>query len=172
MFKFLEGLFNVPLHADSDGALCVVLFEVHSYVLFGCPINFEEVVGTDTGDEMIDILFVSIFDTKVVDHESEGFVPCFMEKEPFGVWGFVDAKFLQVCNEIFMSNFPRFFEAVPCLFDLCIDIVVTDKFLQLVVGNDVGWDKVDGKSDILCIVECQTQIHVGNVPSAISGVRR
>ena len=75
VFEFLEGLFNVPLHADLDGTLCVVSFEVHSYVLFGFPINFQRVFDTDTGIEMINILFVCAFDTKVVDHESEGDVP-------------------------------------------------------------------------------------------------
>ena len=109
VFEFLEGLFNVPLHADSDGALCVIPFEMHSYVLFGFSINFERVFGTDTGDDMINILFVCVFDTEVVDHESEGDVPYFMEKKPFCVWGFVVTKFLQVCNEIVMSNFPGLF---------------------------------------------------------------
>ena len=40
VFEFLEVLFNVPLHADSDGVFCVIPFEVHTYVLFGFPINF------------------------------------------------------------------------------------------------------------------------------------
>ena len=98
MFEFFEGLFNEPLHVNSDGAFCVVPFEVYTYVLFGFPINFEQVFGTDTADEMINILFVCVFDTKVVDHESEGDFPCFMEKEPLGKWAFVIAKFLQVYN--------------------------------------------------------------------------
>ena len=89
VFDFLEGLFNLPLHADSDGAFCVVPFEVHSYVLFGFPINIERVFGTDTGGEMINVLFVGVFDTKVVDHKSEGDVPCVMEKETFGAWRLV-----------------------------------------------------------------------------------
>ena len=54
---------------------------------------------------MIDICFVCVFDTKVVNHEGEGDVPCFMEKEAFGAWNFVVAKFLQVCNKIVMDNF-------------------------------------------------------------------
>ena len=54
-------------------------------------------------------MFVRVFDTEVVDPECEGDVPCFMEKEPFGVWGFVVAKFFQVCNEIVMNNFSGLF---------------------------------------------------------------
>ena len=62
VFEFLEGLFNVPIHADADSAFGVVTFEVHTDVLFGFPINFERVFWTDTGDEMINILFVRVFD--------------------------------------------------------------------------------------------------------------
>ena len=122
--EFFEGLLNVLLHTDSDGAFCVVPFEMHTYVLFGFPINFERVFATDTGDQMINIVFVCVFDTKVVNHKSEGDVPCFMEKDTFGVWGFVVAKFFQVCNEIVMSKFSGLFEAVPHLLDSCIDIAL------------------------------------------------
>ena len=38
--------------------------------------------------------------------------------------------------------------------------------------NDDGRDKVDEKPDVFGIVEGGTQIHVGNVPSAISGAGR
>ena len=89
--------------ADSDGAFYVVPFETHTYVLFGFPINFERVFGMDTGDEMINILFVRVFDTKVFG--SEGNVLCLMEKETFGAWGFVVAKFLQLWWAIFLDYF-------------------------------------------------------------------
>ena len=72
MFEFLESLCNVSIHADAYGAFVVVPFEVHPDVLFGFPINFEWVFGTNTGNEVITALFVCIFDTKVVDHEGEG----------------------------------------------------------------------------------------------------
>ena len=129
VFEFLEGLCNVPIGAGAYSLFGVVPFEVHTDVLFGFPINFERVFGTETGDEMINILSVCVFDTEVVDHESEGNVPCLTEKETFGVWCPVVAEFLLVCNKIVICNFARLFEAVPRLFDLCIDIFVTDEFL-------------------------------------------
>ena len=68
------------------------------------------------------------------------------------VWGvFFVSKLLQVCDEIVIGKFPN------CL-DLCIDIAVSDKWLQFVVGNHVRWDEVDGKMDVLCIVKCRAQI--------------
>ena len=75
VFEFLEGLFNVPIHADAYNGFGVVPFEVHAKVLFGFPINFERVFGTDTGNEMINVLFVCIFDTEIVHHKGEGNVP-------------------------------------------------------------------------------------------------
>ena len=86
VFEFFEGLVNVAIHADVYGAFVIILFEVHSDVLFGFPVNFEQVFCTDTGYEMINVLFVRIFDTEVVDHEGEGNFPCVMEKETFSAW--------------------------------------------------------------------------------------
>ena len=93
VFEFLEGLCNVPIHADTYGAFGVVPFEVHTNVLFGFRINFERVFATDTGDEMINVLSVRIFDTKIVNHEGEGNVQCVMEKETFSAWRLVVADF-------------------------------------------------------------------------------
>ena len=69
--EFLEGLCNVSIHADAYGAFVVIPFEVHFDVLFGFPVNFERVFCTDTGYEMINVLLIRIFDTKVVNHEGE-----------------------------------------------------------------------------------------------------
>ena len=68
--------------------------------------------------------------------------------------------FLQVCDEVFMGYLSGLFEVTPRLLDACIDIVVPDKRLQLVVGDDVGRDEVDGKPDVLCIVQGQAKIHI------------
>ena len=72
VFEFFEGLCNVSIHADAYGAFVVVPCEVHVDVLFDVPINFEWVFGTDTGNEVFNVLFVCIFDTEVVYHEGEG----------------------------------------------------------------------------------------------------
>ena len=71
VFEFAEGLFNVSIHADAYSAFIVIPFEVHPDVLFGFQIDFEWVCCTDTGCEVINVLFVCIFDTEVVDHEGE-----------------------------------------------------------------------------------------------------
>ena len=42
-------MFDVPIHTDSDCPFRVVPFEVHPYVLFGFPMNFEQVFDADTG---------------------------------------------------------------------------------------------------------------------------
>ena len=93
VFEFLEGLCNVPIHADGYGAFVVVPFEVHPDVLFGFTIDFEWVFYTDTGYEVINVLFVYVFDTKVVDQEGEGNGSCVMEKETFSAWRLVVAEF-------------------------------------------------------------------------------
>ena len=93
MFEFLDGLFNVFIHAHAYGAFVEVPFEVHPDVLFGFSVDFERVFCTDTGYEMINALFVRIFDTKVVDHEGEGNVLCVMEKETFSTWCLVISEF-------------------------------------------------------------------------------
>ena len=93
VFEFLEGLCDVSIHADTCGAFVVVPFEVYPDVLFGFPIDFEWIFGTDTGYEVIDVLFVCIFDTKVVDHEGKRNVLCVMEKEFFSAWRLVVAEF-------------------------------------------------------------------------------
>ena len=93
VFKFLEGLFNIPIHADAYGAFGVVPYEVHTDVLFGFPIDFERVFGTDTGNKMINVLFVCIFDTKIINYKGEGNVLCVIEKEPFSAWCLVVAEF-------------------------------------------------------------------------------
>ena len=86
VFEFLEGMCNVPIHADAYGVFVVVPFEVHTVVLFGFPINFERVFGMDTSNEMINVLFVCIFGT-------EENVPCVMEKKTFSAWHLVVVKF-------------------------------------------------------------------------------
>ena len=93
VFEFLEGLGNLPIHAGAYSGFVVVSFEVYTDVLFGFPINFERVFGTDTGDGMINVLFVLIFDTEVVNHEGKGNVPCVMEKETFSAWRLVVYEF-------------------------------------------------------------------------------
>ena len=96
VFEFLECLVNVSIHADAYSAFLVIPFEVHPDVLFGFPVNFEWVFCTDTGYEMINVLFVSIFDTKAVNHEDEGNVSCVREKGTFSTWGLVISEFFQV----------------------------------------------------------------------------
>ena len=93
LFEFFEGLCDVSIHADTYGAFGVVPFEVHPDVLFSFTINFKWVFGTDTGNEVMNVLFVRIFDTKVVDDKGEGNVSCVTEKESFSAWCLVVAEF-------------------------------------------------------------------------------
>ena len=110
MFKLFECLFGIPIHADSDSVFGTGPFEVHVNVLF-CfpPVNLERVFCADACDEVVGIVFVCVLDTKVVNHEGEGDVPCVMEEEAFGTRGFVVSNFLQVCNETVMGNFSGLF---------------------------------------------------------------
>ena len=80
---------------------------------------------------------------------------------------FFVSKLLQVCDDIFMNSISRLFYAVPHFLDSCIDIAILDKWLQLVVGNNVGWNELEGKPDVLRIIKGRAKIHVGHVSGAI-----
>ena len=83
VFEFFEDLCNESIHTDTYGAFGVVPFEVYPDVLIRFPIGFEWVFGTDTDYEVINVLFVRIFDTEVIVDKGKENVLCVMEKESF-----------------------------------------------------------------------------------------
>ena len=72
MLKFMKGCCNVAWHGQVDGLpFDIVPFECYSTVEFFRPIFSDAVFSADAVAEMISMLLVDIFDSKVVDHQGK-----------------------------------------------------------------------------------------------------
>ena len=58
---------DVVLHGESEGAGFVVPFKINACVFFSLPFDSDRVVLLKCGEEMLCMLFVEIFDAKIID---------------------------------------------------------------------------------------------------------
>ena len=72
VFKFLPGLFHIFYQAADRFLFIVVPFKVNSNVLFCIEVNFESVFCLHDFNEVLGVLFVDIFDSKIVNNKCEG----------------------------------------------------------------------------------------------------
>ena len=70
-------------------------------------------------------------------------------------------------DKVIMGYFSGLFEAIPSFLGTRIGTVTADQWVELVVGNDVRWDKADWISDLFRIVEGGTyKMHIGDLASS------
>ncbi len=71
MGKSCQGFFNVAWHAEVDMPSFIVPVEGEAEVLRALPVHVADVVFAKDIEEMVDVVRVDVFDTKVVNYQAE-----------------------------------------------------------------------------------------------------
>ena len=66
-----ESLFNVAIHGSFESSICIVPVEINPDVSVAFPVGLHWVVVLEGFLKVEGVRFVDIFDSKVVDDESE-----------------------------------------------------------------------------------------------------
>ena len=103
MFKTCKESFNVSGHGDVDVALDVIPFECDATVECSVPILLEGIVCAEGVDEVVSMFFVIIFDSKIIDRESELNGSCDVLPKSWRVWDFEVSKRAQAPPEELVS---------------------------------------------------------------------
>ena len=73
-------------------------------MLFCFPVNFVFAIFADDAVQMINIVFVYIFDAKIMDDLRERNISGFVTEEAFGVFGFDIVMFCEMFDETIVSD--------------------------------------------------------------------
>ena len=74
--KSFECLCNVEWHGEHDCAIGVVPFEMNSKEDFAFPVDGDWVGFSEGVDEVLGIVLIGVFDTEIIDDETEYCVSC------------------------------------------------------------------------------------------------
>ena len=82
--------------------------------------------------QVFDVFLVSVFDSKVINHEGKGHIPSFVCVQTICV-GFVITMFAQKIAKVIMSWASGFFESAPRLAHFGTQVIVVNKIIKVVV---------------------------------------
>jgi hypothetical protein len=85
MLKSLKRLGDVARHGEMDRAAGIVPVKRETTVLGAGPVSGDGVQFMETGQQMVSVLFAHIFDTKIINNETEGNGAGFVAEEAWGV---------------------------------------------------------------------------------------
>ena len=96
MVEAFETFENVTRERALNGAIVVVPFEMETAKDFAVPIGCEVIMRLEGGDEVLNIRFVGVFDTEVVNYQTESDRAGGVLEEAWGVFGWVVACICKV----------------------------------------------------------------------------
>ena len=86
MRKAGKSTFNVAWHRTIHSALVIVPLERDTSIASAAPIFLNMVVGFERGNQMVSISLISVFDSKVINNQTEVGITLFVVPRP-GVIG-------------------------------------------------------------------------------------
>ena len=98
MFESLEAFLDEPGHGAGDKAVGVVPVKTDSTEEFATPIGGDVICFLKCFNEKIDVAFVGVFDTEVVDDEAECDGASFVGEESGSVWSWDKIGVCQVAD--------------------------------------------------------------------------
>ena len=75
-------------------------------ILFCVKINLEFVFASHNRNEVVNVLFVGVFDTKVVCNKCEGDVTDLVYKQPIDVFSLDIIVFVEVFDQVIVGDLP------------------------------------------------------------------
>ena len=67
----MQSIFDVSGHGEIDGSFIIVPFECNAAVQFPLTILRMLVICAEDGDDMVGVLFSSVFDSEIFHHQTE-----------------------------------------------------------------------------------------------------
>ena len=170
MLEFVKGIFDVARLAEVTDTIGIVPFEVDAAEAFAFPVNVNFLIMVVKAlDQMVGMLFVNVFDTKVIHNEAEAdWVPLVVPKAGSVSYRGVSIA-AQEADELLFGEYARLWKAIHAVVYFGVEFAFVYDGAKIVKVNDFQWDEVDWDEHIFIVVHRCPKIIVLDVKAQPMG---
>jgi hypothetical protein len=115
--------------------------------------------------------FFRVFDTKIINHESERDVACVVFPQARGDWGRGITVRGKERSEAVIRNLTGLRKAVHAAANLNVDIVMVDERGKGIFSHDGLWDDGNGDPHVFILIHGSVQVKILEIASHEAGIR-
>jgi hypothetical protein len=149
MFELDEKVLDVAGHTDSTTADCVVPFDVNTCKFVAGNVELDPMELLENIAEMVEVFYLNILHTKVVNYETELDGMPFVMPEAWGGFGLIISLSKKAGSEEIVGKNASLGKAIPALANLKVDPPVTIMTLKFVLLNEFCLDVSNFNVDII-----------------------